>query len=706
MISDQSIPATEYLDADRPIKRREEDRLGRQSFAEAIAKQILAIPVENGFTLAVAGEWGSGKTSILNMVAETLLDEGDSTVVLHFNPWLFSSAADLIPRFFGELSAQLNQGGLDGLRDVIAPLMEFGEALAPLIPIPGAAVVVKQAAELTKRATQPPSLLEKRERLRKALAKSDLRIVVLIDDIDRLEPNETRELIRLVRLTSDLPNLVFVLAFDRRCVARSLSRAEDEEEGQQYLDKIVQITYDLPTVHEAILPDVLSAWLEDLLQGRQVTQLDEALWARVFYEIIKPLITNLRDVKRYLSSLPVALDMVGQEVALADLLGLEALRVVRPRLFDELKAHAEYLVPPTSVARAFMAQGEGETQIENQLCGILERAEADRAIMESVLEVLFPATQRFVGHGNYGTDRSGDWRRQRRVACEEVLRIYLDGGLDDSALALGEVQDLIEALTDESQFAQLLDGLDDQRFERALERLEDYEQDFPIEAAGIAVPVLVNRMARLSAQSASFLHFSPRIKASRVILRLFRRIQDPNDLADSVDEILDKVDALSGWQCVVEMAGHRERIGQRLVGEDQAKNLEDRLIERLESVTAEELAEEWNLYALLVRPLFWLDDEDRDRLSARLAEHISDDRFVFALLRLAIVHVSTNGHVDKRFEWDLLIDVFGDGLGDAVDRLRNSQLYLDASDDEQDTVQLAQKYASGWLPDDLSELSQ
>ena len=136
MNSDQSIPATEYLDADRPIKRREEDRLGRQSFAEAIAKQILAIPVENGLTLAVAGEWGSGKTSVLNMVAETLLDGCDSTAVLQFNPWLFSSAADLIPRFFGELSAQLNQGGLDGLRDVIAPLMEFGEALAPLIRYP------------------------------------------------------------------------------------------------------------------------------------------------------------------------------------------------------------------------------------------------------------------------------------------------------------------------------------------------------------------------------------------------------------------------------------------------------------------------------------------------------------------------------------------------------------------------------------------
>ena len=164
------------------------------------------------------------------------------------------------------------------------------------------------------------------------------------------------------------------------------------DEGQQYLDKIVQITYDLPAVHEAILPDMLSTWLEKLLQGRQVTQLDEAVWARVLYEIIKPLLGNLRDVKRYLYSLPVPLDMIGPEVALPDFLGLEALRVVRPRLFEELKAHAEYLVHPTSPSRLLMARGAGETEIKDQLSGILERAAGDRTVMESVLEILFPAS--------------------------------------------------------------------------------------------------------------------------------------------------------------------------------------------------------------------------------------------------------------------------------------------------------------------------
>ena len=71
MNNDVDASASKHFDADRPVECREQDRLGRRSLAEAIAEQVCVIPVEHGFTIAVVGEWGSGKTSVLNMVAET-----------------------------------------------------------------------------------------------------------------------------------------------------------------------------------------------------------------------------------------------------------------------------------------------------------------------------------------------------------------------------------------------------------------------------------------------------------------------------------------------------------------------------------------------------------------------------------------------------------------------------------------------------------
>ena len=79
-------------------------------------------------------------------------------------------------------------------------------------------------------------------------------MVVLIDDIDRLEPAEIREVVRLVRLTSDLPNVIFLLAYDRGHVAKSLGTSESE--GLRYLEKIVQVSYQLPLVRESILPEM------------------------------------------------------------------------------------------------------------------------------------------------------------------------------------------------------------------------------------------------------------------------------------------------------------------------------------------------------------------------------------------------------------------------------------------------------------------
>ena len=211
----------------------------------------------------------------------------------------------------------------------------MGKALAQHSSIPGASPTAAVAGVVVDKWTETPSLLSQRDRLRRTLQTLKSRIVVIIDDIDRLERNETRELIRLIRLTSDLPNVVFLLAFDRRHVASSLG--ETESDGQQYLEKIVQVSYNLPVIREPVLPAMYFARLDELVLKRDLERPDREVWGRVFSEIVRPLLSNLRNVKRFLYSLPVTLDMVGKEVELADLLGLEAIRILRPALFEGTK---------------------------------------------------------------------------------------------------------------------------------------------------------------------------------------------------------------------------------------------------------------------------------------------------------------------------------------------------------------------------------
>ena len=457
---------------------------------------------------------------------------------------------------------------------------------------------------------------------------------MIIDDIDRLEAGETRELIRLVRLTSDLPNIVFLLAFDWLQVAKTLE--ETGQDGSAYLDKIIQIKYDLPMIRKDVLSSVLFASLEGLQEEYEVLPLDRDVWLRVHEDVIRPLLGNLRDVRRFVNSLRVTLDTLGTEVALADLLGLEAIRVMAPEMFETIRTHAGLLVRRNDPFQPSVNEQGRQGAIHRMLS---EETDAPFSL-KTVLDILFPVALSSNGMLFLGGQET-EWRRNRRVACEEVLSIYLLHQLGETALENVQIEDIVAALTDENELKGLLDSLDEDQFEEALERMEGYENDFPIEGISAAVPVLTNRLYELTPRRDSLFAMPSRIKGTRVILRLLRRELDQDRLFANVTELLGRVDSLSGWLELIELVGSNENIGQRLVSDQHARNLEEMLANRLEEATADELGREWTLIRLLVRPARWLAEERSIKLYSRLKEHLNNENFLVSLLRAVIGYTNT-----------------------------------------------------------------
>ena len=684
------------MDADQPIERRDQDLLGRRSFAEAIARDLSSVSADKGFTAAVVGEWGTGKTSVLNMVEEFLRCESPNTAVVRFNPWLFGGAHDLLIRFFSEIGAQLGQSGKVSIKAVVGSLFELGAAAAPLSSVPASSNLATLLRVIARRLGRPQRLLDRRTRLNETLARLDRKIVVVIDDIDRLEADETRELIRLVRLTSDLPNLMFLLAFDWSQVAASLGKSE--EDGSNYLDKIVQIKYDLPEVRKAVLRDAFLFAVNEAIGKHNALPLDRTVWSRVFFEVITPVLSNLRDVRRYVNSLSVALKTVGSEVALADLLGLEAVRVLRPNLFELLRSNARLLVHPVSFSAPLIREEERKAKITL----MVEAEEDSKVLLNSVLEILFPATQGFLGGMNYGLGWDATWRKERRVACEEVLQIYLQAGLDEGALEHRQVEELAAALSDERELGKLLDALGETQLEEALTRLGAYEQEFPAEAVPVAVPVLINRMKKLSRFSRG-VSFAPRFSVQRVVLRLMRRIDDPDRLMEIMRTVLPKLDDLSGKLHLIELVGHRQNAGLKLLSEQQAEELEKQLLYQLLTATTEELSREWDLTPLVLRFSRFMDEEDKKKVFAKVQEHLRDDNFLLAFLLSATGEIIGAGYAQTTLPWDSMVEDLGEMLTEAVSRLANSSLYRELGEEAQQVVDLAQSYAQGWRPRSIGD---
>ena len=99
-MSDDSEPR---LSGDKPISEKRHDLLNRGAFADRIAELIDRLPTRTGLVVGIFGPWGSGKTTVLNLL-RAKLRESDSVVVSDFNPWRLTDEAKIFPSFFSVLS--------------------------------------------------------------------------------------------------------------------------------------------------------------------------------------------------------------------------------------------------------------------------------------------------------------------------------------------------------------------------------------------------------------------------------------------------------------------------------------------------------------------------------------------------------------------------------------------------------------------------
>ncbi len=702
---------------DQAVESRAEDRLGRVPLADAIAAHIAGTDPEAGVVFGMTGPWGSGKTSLLRMAKEALEEDHGGFLVLWFNPWLFTGTEHLMGVFFTELAAQLSDQSDAEWDELGASMQAFGATLSRLRTVPvaggfaaaGGGTLSAGGGRVRGAADEGASLYERRRRLEEALRrvgeKNGRRLVIIVDDLDRLRRQEIRDLVALVKLNADLPNLHFVLAYDRGRVEQALG--ETEGDGRAYLEKIVQVAYDVPKSLEVDLSQELIDAIDEALRHADTTgPFDDHRFGSILRGIILPLIGSVRDVRRYANVLPVALQVIGDEVALEDVLALEAIRVLLPEAFAALASSEEALTTPhdqlgvthrSSDPRAEEARAKVETFI---------RSGGDKeAVTRDARERLFPASL-WMKNNHYGSDWQKIWSKGRLVAHPRVLGFYLEKRLPEGVLPAREVQKLFEALGDGKRLRDLLDAMDPDTLEHALERLEDFEDDYRPEDAEKAVPMLLNQMPRLREGSQGFMDLGADLKLRRVVLRLLRKVEDPAALSMLVKTVSPRIYSLSARASLIEMVGHRQNTGHGLVTEDEGSLLEAQFLTAMEHTAPQDLARERDLVGLLYLARK-IDPQRGGELVGRLAER--DGVFLSAVRRLRrVVHSITAGDLvsraDEEFGWATLCDLFGEQTG----RRRVNQLLRAAgsgapgdefNEETLAALRLAEEYAVGQRQD-------
>ena len=682
--------------ADNPISTASEDLLQRSKFVERIVREIDMIDASQGYVLAVMGQWGSGKTSVLNLVKERL--QNKEMLVVDYNPWLLSGTEALVAGLFGEINVQLKQRGKQ-YRSIATKMLRYSELVAPFAAIPVAgswsAGLLAMATFAKKfRELRSVSVAAQKERVTKALGSLDHPIVAIIDDIDRLDKVGVREIFKLVRLTANFPNVIYLLSFDRIRVENALT--EDGVPGRVYLEKIVQNGFELPIIPRKVLTREVAQALGSALEQVNV-RLDREVWDNTLLNIVVPAMKNMRDVRRLAMAVRSTAAALTDSVEVSDIVALESMRLFLPDAFWYLVAYQ--LPEGNSKINADEIRSKDEKEIN--ISQALSNVPQNEAIIDAFLRITLP-TSSYYDPGMFSADigRPDEYLRKRRVAYSEVMKVYLEQVLPDQLIAFANAERIYQLTDDSAALAHEFNAIADDELEDVISDLGRFAGEYS-EAGLINVIVeILGAMTRLPRHDDRSV-FMPeaRFNVTYVIDKILEQYRRNGGTVESaVNAIIPQLQSFSARLELILLIGYVPDTGRRLVSEAYAQQLQEQYEQGVAAMPIEQLVYEDKPLRVLIAPVYWGSHiAQRIDTTAPLSVH-------YAVFKSAVGEnrhqsfESTHVHRTPVLAWGELCGVYSDES--TIEQVYN-RMCDDPAPDSSDLLKLIKKYLDGWRPEEI-----
>lgn len=357
------------LDSDRALESEDEDQFGFVGMAKRLAPSIVEASKGNGMVIGLEGRWGSGKTSLLNFLRTELVaaqDEGIDTITIA--PWLNGDTSSMVASLLEPMTAILKAkedeiaaaGGeqenaaKEQMAEVGQLLRDYGPKTARRIAsvanvagylIPGGQMVggafeaVANAADQLMPVEPTPS--ELKQKIVHKIQELNVGFIVILDDLDRLEPEQAVEVVRLVRSVADFPRVAYLMCYDREVLAQALKTGLKVADGDLFLQKIVQLTFSIP------LPEPFDLRTQFLDEAKAIYA--EVIGTDADGELLNDLgsavdregmgLSTPREVKLALNSIRFVFPQVKDDVYFPDFCRLQLIKTTNYKLYQWLEVY-------------------------------------------------------------------------------------------------------------------------------------------------------------------------------------------------------------------------------------------------------------------------------------------------------------------------------------------------------------------------------
>jgi predicted KAP-like P-loop ATPase len=568
--------------------------------------------------VAVYGDWGSGKTSVKNLVLEHLHTEvrhdAPTVTVLDFNPWMFTPTEDLQGAFFGELGILLRRlpGTTPARR---TQLSKRWINYASRLGIRTWSPIVESWHSLTDRlstliARKALTVREQKDGLTRTLAQLDSPFLIVMDDVDRLTTDQVKAVFQLVKGNADFPNIVYLLLFQRDIVERQLT------DGAAFLEKIIQVGFRLPEANRRDIDTVLFESLDRILANTTLPQpLDTGRWANLYLGAVQSYFASLRHVYRFASTLAFHVNLLTRdeilEVDFIDLVAIETLRVFEPELYQALPQHKAML---TSWSRGLESEADERTKYQS----LIEKVPAHRrAAAAELLQILFPGARRVIGGVHFGADFADESELNLRVGRERYFERYFAFAIGRTDIPDSMVKTVLANVGDGQALRDSLTTIvAEGKIAELMERLEVYKDKISLRHAEPFLAALFDVGDSLPVGELGFFSIEPLMHASRL---LYWYLAKEADNARRIEILRSTLGATTGFLLPTHfllLASRPDSEGRRRewrIGDDDFPTVRDIVVEKIRAAAADgRLANSPHLGFVLYRWREW-DEEGNPR---------------------------------------------------------------------------------------------
>lgn len=407
------------IHTDQALNSKEDDELGRYPFAVQIAEGLITSYSSNNESLVIGinGAWGAGKSTLVNFIVAEIKKQSfenklENPIILKFNPWMFSGQKELQMIFLKQLYSEFRKFDSE-----IGKLSEKFSAFLNKVGFlkyvhPGINEIAKDTKDYIDKLNEGPSLEDLKKDVDSIILENKVRLYIIIDDIDRLLPQEITEIFQMVKLNGNFANTTFILAYDKDVVRVSLETIFNEN-GEKYIEKIVQVDYSVPYVSEGKLAGLLENRLLEAFEGELLEEYNSSI-PEIREELFVKCFSSIRDVYRFLNGIKLRIPSIYREVNISDFFYLECLRIFFPSGFDFVYKNKNELL---RIDREKAKTGNESKEEKEKLLNFINTQNLEE-LCASIIKKLF------VPSDNYSFV---DFSNKRLIAAKNIShRYYFD----------------------------------------------------------------------------------------------------------------------------------------------------------------------------------------------------------------------------------------------------------------------------------------